>query len=130
MFVREQKVFAKSDRDEHDRGAFQIVAKAGGSIVGTVRIYPVKSEPGRWVGGRLAVRKEYRTGRTGSLLVKEAMKRVKRNGCRLFTADIQEQNVRFFQKLGWTTVGMPRLQYGIPHQTMHADLDRVPEDWI
>jgi hypothetical protein len=40
----------------------------------------------------------------GALLVKEAMKRVKKKGCTRFTAHIQENNVSFFKK---TLAGNP-----------------------
>lgn len=128
VFVDEQQLFCNSDRDEHDSDAIFIVAETANTIVGTVRIYPVKSEPGHWIGGRLAVKKAFRTGRTGSMLVKEAMKRVKNSGCTLFTADIQEKNVRFFKKLGWEATGPLTMHYGIPHQPMRANLGLILDD--
>ena len=128
VFVEEQGIFKDSDRDGNDQDCIHIVAKAAGSIVGTVRIFPVRQDTGHWIGGRLAVKQAYRTGRTGSLLVKEAMKRVKKNGCTFFTADIQEKNVRFFKKLGWEPIGPVTMHYGIPHKPMKADLSLVPGD--
>ncbi|MBU1397910.1 MAG: MSMEG_0568 family radical SAM protein, partial [Proteobacteria bacterium] len=128
VFVNEQRMFSVSDRDENDSKGIILVAKTDGKIIGTVRVFPGKAGVEHWIGGRLAVQKEYRTGRTGSLLVKEAMKRVKKKGCTLFTAEIQERNVRFFKKLGWQPIGQVTEHFGYPHQTMRADLSLVPGD--
>ena len=128
VFVNEQRMFSDSDRDENDSEGILLVAKTDGKIIGTVRVFPSKAGIGHWIGGRLAVQKEYRTGRTGSLLVREAMKRVKKKGCTIFTADIQERNVRFFKKLGWHPVGQVIEHFGFPHQHMRADLSLVPGD--
>jgi radical SAM protein (TIGR04043 family)/putative N-acetyltransferase (TIGR04045 family) len=128
VFVREQKMFDTSDIDDNDLKGTQLVARSKGLVVGTVRIYPENHEKNHWVGGRLAVRKDYRNTRAGSDLVKEAMKRVKKKGCRVFMATIQEQNVSFFKKLGWAPQGPLEMHSGHPHQPMQADLGRVPGD--
>jgi hypothetical protein len=48
-----------------------------------------------------------------------------RKGCTLFTANIQQENVPFFTRLGWKTVG-PIFEYrGKPHQLMEADLSKI-----
>ncbi len=126
VFVDEQGMFSDSDVDENDSESILLVAETDSKIIGTVRVFPGKTRSGHWIGGRLAVQKEYRTGRTGSLLVKEAMKRVKKKGCTVFTAEIQEKNVRFFKKLGWEPVGPIIKHFGFPHQSMKADLSLVP----
>jgi len=128
VFVAEQGMFSVSDRDENDSEGILLVAKTDDKVIGTVRVFPGKAGNGHWIGGRLAVQKEYRTGRTGSLLVKEAMKRVKKKGCTVFTAEIQEKNVRFFKKLGWQPIGQVVEHFGFPHQPMKADLTLVPGD--
>ena len=127
VFVKEQGMFQDSDEDDHDPESIHLVAKVDGETVGTVRVFPQNSH-GHWVGGRLAVRKSHRVGSVGAQLVKEAMKRVKKEGCTHFTAHIQEQNVRFFQRIGWNPVGPVERYRGKPHQRMVADLDRVPAD--
>ena len=128
VFVGEQKLFKDSDVDAHDRAATLLVAKRDGQTVGTVRIYPGEQGNGHWVGGRLAVKKGFRDFRVGALLVKEAMKRVKKRDCTLFTAHIQEKNVPFFRKIGWQPTKSLENYHGQPHQFMVADLDRVPND--
>lgn len=128
VFVHEQKMFDNSDIDDNDLKGTQLIARSKGLVVGTVRIYPENQEKTHWVGGRLAVRKDYRNTLAGSDLVKEAMKRVKKKGCRVFMATIQEQNVTFFKKLGWAPQGPLEMHFGHPHQPMQADLGRVPGD--
>ena len=65
----------------------------------------------------------------GRRLGREAMRQVKKRGCRVFSAHIQEKNVRFFQKLGWAAVGPMETYCGHPHQPMLADLSRIPADF-
>jgi hypothetical protein len=56
-------------------------------------------------------------------LVKFAVQTMKSGGeCKRFLAYVQPQNVRFFQRLGWTPIGDPEEYHGIPHQLMEADL--------
>ncbi len=126
VFVEEQGVFSESDRDEQDDRSVHLVARVNDELVGTVRMYPDEHEHGHWLGGRLAVRKAFRSARVGELLVQEAVKQVKRRGCVRFTAYIQEKNVPFFRKLGWKALGFPVIHCGRPHQRMEADLG-VPE---
>ena len=129
VFVKEQKLFEESDVDANDAVGTLLVAKKRSTIIGTVRIYPVGDrEKGPWIGGRLAVRRGHRVSMAGALLVKEAMKRVKKKGCTRFTAHIQESNVPFFEKLGWKPVGALENYVSRPHQLMEADLGQVPED--
>lgn len=130
VFVEEQGIFSGSDRDENDATSIHLVAEKDRKLIGTVRVFPdPQSGNGHWIGGRLAVLKDFRIYRVGAGLVKEAMKRVKKNGCTVFTAHIQEQNVRFFQKLGWKAIGAPEMFCGRRHRLMQADLTRVPEDF-
>jgi len=127
VFVVEQGLFEKTDIDENDARSIHLVAKRAGKIVGTVRVFPLDGK-GDWVGGRLAVSPGHRVGRVGATLVREAMKRVTKRGCRRFTAHIQQANVNFFKKLGWSPEGEPETYMGSPHQLMVADLDLVEED--
>ncbi|MBR9980614.1 MAG: MSMEG_0568 family radical SAM protein [Desulfatitalea sp.] len=127
VFVLEQAMFSDTDLDEHDVDSIHIVATAGQTVVGTVRVFPA-NDSGHWIGGRLAVRKAYRMSSVGAGLVREAMQQVKRQGCKLFTAHIQEQNIPFFKKIGWETVGAITHHMGKPHQLMRADLNSDPEN--
>ena len=123
VFVDEQKLFEETDLDEHDKDAIPIICTVDDAIGGTVRVYPLKGAI--WVGGRLAVRKAYRTYLVGPLLVKKAVKTVKERGCTQFLAHIQPQNVRFFQRLGWRITGEELEISGVMHAVMEADLGRT-----
>jgi putative N-acetyltransferase (TIGR04045 family) len=117
VFVTEQRLFPDSDRDDYDDTAIHIAAVAYKRIVGTVRCY--ERHPGLWYGGRLAVLREFRTGRVGTLLVQKAVQTMRENpDVQRFLATIQIQNVRFFEKLGWWSLGPPRLLNGRKHQLM------------
>jgi radical SAM protein (TIGR04043 family)/putative N-acetyltransferase (TIGR04045 family) len=126
VFVEEQHLFQDTDRDDHDCESIHLVLKHNKDIIGTVRIYPTGN--GAWVGSRLAVRKHFRNYRNGRLLIREAMKRVKKQGGTKFTASIQKDNVHFFTKIGWSASGGLQDLYGIPHQLMEADLNRIAKD--
>jgi len=127
VFVNEQRLFPVTDMDEHDARSRHLVAKLDENIVGTVRIYRGASGNGHWIGGRLSVLKDHRSSKVGELLVEEAVRRVKKLGCALFTAHIQQQNVRFFLKLGWKPVGPIVDLLGRPHQMMQASLEETGE---
>lgn len=124
IFVEEQALFGDSDVDEHDHEAVHLVAVDldTGTVVGAVRCYPVGNDT--WFGGRLAVLKAFRhdTSSIGPRLCRLAEKVVIERGCRRFLAHIQLQNVRFFERLGWRTVGDLELHCGVPHQLMEASL--------
>ena len=124
IFVEEQALFHGSDVDEHDQHAIPLVAvdQETGMVVGAVRCYQVDEET--WFGGRLAVLKEFRRNGAsiGPGLCQLAEQVVIEQGCRLFLAYIQLQNVRFFERLGWQAEGEPELHHGQPHQLMRASL--------
>jgi putative N-acetyltransferase (TIGR04045 family) len=123
VFVKEQKIFLETDIDEHDNDAIHIVAieELTGNVIGVVRCY--RKEGDTWFGGRLGAAPPYRNGQVGSNLVRLAVKTVKSRGCKKFLAYIQPQNVKFFERLGWKTVGEPIIYQGLPHQLMEADLN-------
>ena len=122
VFVLEQKIFSNSDGDENDPESIHLVAEWNSQVVGTVRVFPA-SNNGHWIGGRLAVKKEYRNTGAGELLVHEAIQCVKSRGCTKFTAHIQLENVSFFSRLGWKTIEPVKDHFGKPHQLMEANLD-------
>ena len=125
IFVLEQGVFQDSDRDAHDDEGIPIVALVDGRVAGAVRCYP--GEDGVWYGGRLAVRKEYRVGfDLGGMLVKKAVQVMEeRKDVKRFLANIQIQNVRFFQRLGWTCLEEGSVINGRKHQVMEKTLHEV-----
>ncbi|WP_028322586.1 MSMEG_0568 family radical SAM protein [Desulfatiglans anilini] len=123
VFVDEQEMFAGSDTDANDSHSIHLVVKHGQELVGTVRVFCNGDGNEHWIGGRLAVKKGYRAFGAGELLVRKAVATIKKQGCTRFTAFIQERNVPFFLRLGWKTVGNPKLHFGRVHQIMEADLE-------
>jgi radical SAM protein (TIGR04043 family) len=77
VFVNEQGLFQGTDADENDRKSTHLVVELDGQIIGTVRVFPM-NDNGHWIGGRLAIQKECRGSGAGELLVKEAMRFVKK----------------------------------------------------
>lgn len=124
VFVREQSIFAGSDRDERDGDdrTLHVLGLADGKPAGTVRLYPL-DEPGLWKGDRLAVLGAYRHQHLGAPLVRFAVRTAAERGGQQMVAYVQPAAVLFFQQLGWQTVGGPTEYCGRPHQRMVIDLE-------
>jgi predicted GNAT family N-acyltransferase len=86
-----------------------------------VRLYPVEVDTTLWQGDRLAVLPGYRTAQLGGPLVQFAVNSARERGGTRMIAHVQLPNVRFFQRLGWRTVGDLESYVGIPHQQMLID---------
>ncbi len=129
IFCEEQGLFSEDDRDELDNIAYPIIAieqdiLAGRQVVGIVRIY--EAEHRLWYGGRLGVHPRYRrVGRIGKGLIQKAVTTAHGWGCDRFLATVQAQNVRFFQRLHWTSLQEIDI-CGHPHHLMEADLAFYP----
>lgn len=127
VFVVEQGLFAGNDRDSRDGdpATVHVVGYVDGVAAGTVRLYPLRREPGGgvlWKGDRLAVLAEYRRHRLGGPLVRHAVRTAGELGGSRMIAYIQLSNVAFFGHLGWTAVGQPEPYAGLPHQRMSIGL--------
>jgi putative N-acetyltransferase (TIGR04045 family) len=120
VFVEEQKLFKRTDRDRHDKHAIHIIALYNNKIVGTVRVHRDKADT--WYGSRLAVLKRFR-GKAGKILIQKAVEVVKENGAKQFMAHIQKRNVPLFKRLKWKPVGQIINYHNEPHQLMEAKLD-------
>ena len=112
VFVEEQKLFKRTDRDRHDNQAIHIVALYNNKTVGTVRVHRDKADI--WYGSRLAVLKKFR-GKAGKILVEKAVEVVKENGAKKFMAHIQKRNVPLFKRLKWSPVGQIITYHHEPH---------------
>ena len=129
VFCIEQGIFVGDDRDEIDDRAQQLVAVSciaamPEQVVGTVRIH--ETEPGTWLGSRLAVHAAFRRhGKIGSTLIRLAVSSAHALGCKTFLAHVQSQNVPLFRRLHWDVIGEETL-HGRPHHLMQAQLDRYP----
>ncbi len=129
IFCEEQGLFAGHDRDLIDERSYPIVAIAHtlnqpSRVVGVVRIY--EQSPRLWYGGRLGVHPDFRRGwRIGKGLIQKAVTTANTWGCDQFLATVQQQNVRFFNRLHWDSLeAMEILER--PHHLMQADLDYYP----
>ncbi|HEX3307994.1 MAG TPA: MSMEG_0567/Sll0786 family nitrogen starvation N-acetyltransferase [Streptosporangiaceae bacterium] len=134
VFVIEQGMFGGSygdgggpgdDADVHDDdpATIHVIGRAGETICGTVRLYPLGAD-GRWKGDRLAVLASYRHLGLGAPLVRFAVSAAARLGGREMEAFIQPANVAFFRWLGWERTGNLADYAGLPHQRMLIDLTR------
>ncbi|MDQ5840346.1 MAG: GNAT family N-acetyltransferase [Chloroflexota bacterium] len=120
VFVREQAVFAESDRDVHDAdlATIRLVGYCDGVAAGSVRIFELEHATGLWQGDRLAVLAPFRTSGLGAPLVRCAVATAGALGGKQMVAHIQIANVTFFTRLGWTSEGEPETYVGLPHQRM------------
>jgi len=125
IFCEEQHLFEATDRDELDADAYPITAihhgpSHCGQVVGVVRI--VEQQPRIWYGGRLGVQTEFRRhNQIGKGLIWKAVTTAHGWGCDRFLATVQIQNVRFFQRLHWSSIDELEIK-GIRHHLMEADL--------
>ncbi len=119
IFVKEQELFAGSDRDEFDSQAIHIIALLHGEVIGTVRVY--EREENVWFGSRLAVLKPFR-GRAGRALIEKAKEVVKKKKAKRFMAYVQLPNIPFFRRHHWKSAGDIMDYHGMPHQLMETQL--------
>lgn len=120
VFVREQAVFAGSDRDIHDddEATIRLVGYRHDTAAGAVRLFELEHATGLWQGDRLAVLPRFRTSGLGAPLVRCAVAIAGALGGKQMVAHVQVANVAFFTRLGWTRVGGLEMYVGLPHQRM------------
>lgn len=100
VFVQEQAIFDRDDRDDIDDVALPLAAistyaSEADQVVGTVRIH--EESPRIWRGSRLAVAHSHRRmGRLGAELIHLAVSTAHGCGCDQFLAQVQMQNVTLF----------------------------------
>jgi hypothetical protein len=149
IFCNEQKIFEGTDLDSIDQKAMHIISTAEcmgmkDEVVGVVRIY--EEGPTVWWGSRLGVHPEYRSLKNlqsnhlfnnnievhpfamsvGAGLIFKAVTSAKTMGCSRFYANVQYQNVNFFERLHWKSLRQEMI-YGYLHHVMEADLSFYPE---
>ena len=123
VFVGEQRLFAGTDADERDRDAatLHVLGLVDEVVGGAVRLYELGA--GRWKGDRLAVLDEQRATGLGADLVRFAVATAAARGGEEMVADVQAQNLRFFERLGWRRAGGDRLLHGVRHVPVAISLD-------
>lgn len=116
VFIDEQGF--KSEFDEKDDIAVHLVVfDEGGAPVATCRIFK-GDDKGGYVFGRLAVIKEYRGKRLGSVLLNEAERYVKENGGKCIALHAQQRVAGFYKKAGFKEFGNVEFDEGCPHIRM------------
>jgi putative N-acetyltransferase (TIGR04045 family) len=125
VFVREQRIFTDSDRDERDDEAstLKVLGVCGSDAAGAVRLYVLDHDRGVWQGDRLAVLHPFRRHGMGAPLVRFAVATAAERGGTVMVAHIQPPNVAWFEHLGWSRAGEPEIYVGLPHQPMQIRLD-------
>lgn len=130
-FVDEQRLFAFDDFDVHDANEHTrtlVAVAADGEVLGGVRLHPATADPdlGWWHGGRLVVESGAAAprGRVGAALVGAACASALELGVLRFDAHVQQTQVRFFMRLGWTPVRAVEVA-GRAHMLMRWPVDRI-----
>ena len=128
IFVEEQQVIPLTDVDDWDRAVdtVHVVACRDSVAAGTVRLYRT-DDGGRWKGDRLAVLPDHRASLVGGRLVHFAVSTAAMLGGDVMDALVQVQNVRFFERIGWTADGPETPYFGLAHQPMVFDLTAAAE---
>jgi putative N-acetyltransferase (TIGR04045 family) len=126
-FVDEQGLFDGTDRDDidDDPRTVVLVARAGGNVVGGVRLAPVGAQDvGWWTGSRLVVEPSARNALgVGSALVRAASALAEQLGVLRFDATVQVRSSVLFRRLGWELTGTCVIG-GVDHLRMRWPIDR------
>jgi putative N-acetyltransferase (TIGR04045 family) len=131
-FVREQTMFATSDRDgwdDHPSTIVLVAREPDGTVVGGVRLTPghpdVDPTLGWWRGSRLVVADGHRgAGQIGAALVRAACAQAEALGALRFDATVQADRLGFFRRLGWEHRG-PTSLHGRPHEELRWPIGRI-----
>ena len=115
VFVGEQKVDEKIERDDLDKTATHALCLYDGEPVGTGRMY---IQNGIAHLGRVCVLKEYRNKGLGRIICTLLIEEAKRKRCDFVELSAQLHAVPFYKKLGFTAEGDFFYEAGIQHVKM------------
>ena len=119
VFINEQKF--KNEFDDIDNRAYHIVIYYNKKASATGRIYK-KNNSDIYVLGRIAVLKEYRNLKIGSLIVKQLEKQAIKQNAKLVELSAQVRAKGFYQKLGYHVISDEYLDEFVPHVLMQKQL--------
>lgn len=119
VFVEEQGF--KEEFDDIDDISTHIVAFDLDKPVGNVRFFFDRNK-GKYIIGRLAVLKNYRSFGVGAMLIKEAERLAKEKGASEICLHSQVQAKQFYIKQGYTEFGEQDFDEDCPHQWMKKNL--------
>lgn len=117
VFVREQRVPAEMEMDEHDAGSVHALAYDQGRAVGTGRLLPDGHI------GRMAVLKESRALGIGGAILERLVAEARRRGLREVVLSAQTHALEFYRRHGFVAEGEIYREAGIPHQAMRRLLN-------
>ena len=121
VFIDEQRIPKELEWDEHDAVALHAVARNRlGQVVGVGRLLP--AEKGVAHIGRMAVHRVLRGGGHGAAVLHALEAAARARGDRLVALNAQRSAEAFYRRLGYTVVGEPFEEAGIPHIEMHLPL--------
>jgi len=116
VFVEEQRVPAEIELDEMDAKSLHAVAFGNRSAVGTGRLLPDGHI------GRMAVLKDWRGRRVGSLILKALVDAARSRGDREIVLSAQVHATAFYRRHGFVEEGAGYMEAGIPHVDMRRAL--------
>ena len=112
VFVREQRVPAQIELDEHDAVCVHALAFEGEDAIGTGRLLPDGHI------GRMAVLKQWRGRGIGAAILQALIQAAARRGDREIALSAQVQAIEFYRAHGFEPVGEVYQEAGIAHQAM------------
>lgn len=112
VFVQEQGIPAELEWDDRDAGALHLLASAGETPIGVIRMLA----DGHL--GRMAVLAEWRRAGVGSRLLSAMLAQARHRGLRRVYLHAQADAVAFYARHGFAVYGGPFREAGIAHQAM------------
>ncbi len=119
VFMFEQKIWYL-DMDNVDYSADHLFLEQNGEVVAYLRAFEGEKESEIHIGRVLSV--EHNKG-LGTKLMNNAFDYFMKNKVKSIVLNSQITAVRFYEKLGFNTVGDEFIEAGIPHIKMEKDLD-------
>ncbi|MBQ7793613.1 MAG: GNAT family N-acetyltransferase [Clostridia bacterium] len=120
VFMGEQGI--SFDYDEYDDSSWHIVGYDGDVLIGAARMYKLTDQS--WKIGRVAVKKEYRGGYIGDLMMKTLQDKIVTLGGIEAVVSSQAAVKGFYLKEGYIPEGEPYMEAGIEHILMKLDLTK------
>jgi len=117
VFIEEQGIDPTLEWDEYDASAtFAVALNEYNQVVGTARLLPIGKI------GRMAVLPAYRRQGIGTALLLHLLVVARQSGHTQIKISAQQSVTRFYTAQGFSPVGPPHVEAGIPHQNMQRIL--------
>lgn len=116
VFIEEQGIDPAEEWDEHDAIAiFAVALDDSEQVIGTARLL----DSGKI--GRMAVLADYRRQGVGTALLQHLLTVAQQQGHASIRLSAQQNVMTFYARQGFTPVGPPHEEVGIPHQNMQIN---------